>query len=410
MTFDERMRDGLRGGSSLIQDAATEELIGEVLARGRRRRLVRQTTAIVAILAALGAAVVVTPKMLHAHGGVRRTVPAVPPNRPGTITTVVGTGEATSAGDGGPSISAAIAYPIDLDFDRGGNLYVLEHEDPQVVRKIDTSGAITTVVGPGAPGKAGNVVLGTTTGATGLAIDAAGSVYVAGGVGGMTEFRVIRVDSSGNVATVAGTGSPGTAGDGGPATAARLRNIWDVAVDLDGNLYIAENARIRKVDADGVISTVAGAETSPGTRIGRVTGVAVDPSGSVYFIDYGRDRIFRIEKDGELTAIAGQGEAHGCFGGDGGPAANASFCAPEHLAVDVEGSVYVADTYNHRIRRIGTDGIITTVAGNGEQGFSGDGHDAVDARLSEPASVAVGPDGALYIADSGNHRIRRVLI
>jgi sugar lactone lactonase YvrE len=385
MTFDERMRDGLRGGSSLIQDAATEELIGEVLARGRRRRLVRQTTAIVAILAALGAAVVVTPKMLHAHGGVRRTVPAVPPNRPGTITTVVGTGEATSAGDGGPSISAAIAYPIDLDFDRGGNLYVLEHEDP-------------------------NVVLGTTTGATGLAIDAAGSVYVAGGVGGMTEFRVIRVDSSGNVATVAGTGSPGTAGDGGPATAARLRNIWDVAVDLDGNLYIAENARIRKVDADGVISTVAGAETSPGTRIGRVTGVAVDPSGSVYFIDYGRDRIFRIEKDGELTAIAGQGEAHGCFGGGGGPAANASFCAPEHLAVDVEGSVYVADTYNHRIRRIGTDGIITTVAGNGEQGFSGDGHDAVDARLSEPASVAVGPDGALYIADSGNHRIRRVLI
>lgn len=200
---------------------------------------------------------------------------------------------------------------------------------------------------------------------------------------------------------------------------AKLANVWDVAVDEEGNVYIAGGKRIRKVDTSGVITTIAG-NGIPGfsgdggpaatAQISRVTGVAVGPSGGVYFIDYGNDRIRRIDSAGVITTIAGSGEEAPCFSGDGGPATEAHFCGPEHLWVDPEGNVWVADSYNNRIRVIDMDGFVTTVAGTGARGYSGDGEPALQAQLDLPSGVAVGPDGAIYIADSENDRVRKVLL
>ncbi|MGH2652049.1 MAG: hypothetical protein ACRDHK_12680, partial [Actinomycetota bacterium] len=342
-----------------------------------------------------------------------------PPSGKSIITTVAGDGTGGSPGEGGPATQAGVGYPVDLGFDTAGSLYILEHAYPQRVRKVDASGTITTVVGPGAPGEAGNIVLSRTFGATGLAVDPVGNVYVAGGEGGFTENRVIRVAPSGDVTTVAGTGLPGFSGDGGPATEAKVTHIWDVALDPDGNVYIAASARIRKVDTDGIITTLAGTGSrgfsgdggpAQGAQVDRLTGVTVDASGSVYFIDYGNGRIRKIDTHGVITTIAGPAEGRGCLSGDGGQATEASFCGPEHLSVDPEGTIYLADTGNHRIRMIDTQGIVTTIAGTGTPGFSGDGAPALKAQLSEPSGVAVGPDGVIFIADSGNNRVRAVSI
>jgi sugar lactone lactonase YvrE len=418
MALDRRLRDELRAASSTMPDLPADAVVHSVVVRGHRRRMARRLRIAFVVLAAIAAAAVVSPRVLDEIRSWERPRPATrPPSGPPIITTVAGDGSGGSAGDGGPATEAMLRYPVDLGLDAAGDLYILEQEYPQRVRRVDASGTITTVVGPGAPGEAGKVVLARTFGATGLAVDPEGNVYVAGGEGGFTENRVIRVTPSGDVTTVAGTGEPGFSGDGGLATEAEVTYIWDVAVDARGNLYITANARIRKVDKNGIITTLVGTGTkgfsgdagpAQGAQVDRLTGVTVDTNGNVYFIDYRNDRIRRIDTRGVITTIAGAGEGRGCFSGDGGPATEASFCGPEHLSVDTEGNIYLADTYNHRIRMIDADGIVTTIAGTGTQGFSGDGGSALQARLSEPSSVAVGPDGAIYIADSGNNRVRAV--
>jgi len=420
MALDRRLRDELLAASSAMPDLPANAVVHTVVVRGRRRRMVRRLRIAVVVLAAIAAAAAVSPKVLEGIRSLKEPRPATrPPSGPSIITTVAGDGTGGSPGDGGPATEAMLGYPVDLGFDAAGNLYILEHEYPQWVRKVDASGTITTVVGPGAPGEAGDSVLAGTFGATGLAVDPEGNVYVAGGEGGFTENRVIRVAPSGDVTTVAGTGLPGFSGDGGPATEAKVTHIWDVALDTEGNLYIAASARIRKVDKNGIITTLAGTGTkgfsgdggpAQGAQVDRVTGVTVDTSGNVYFIDYGNGRIRKIDTHGVMTTIAGPGEGRGCFSGDGGPATEASFCAPEHLSVDPEGTIYLADTYNHRIRMIDAEGIVTTIAGTGTPSFSGDGGPALEAQLSEPSGVAVRPDGVIYIADSGNNRVRAVSI
>jgi hypothetical protein len=423
MALDRRLRDGLRGASSAMPDVAADAVIHSVVVRGRRRRMLRRLRVAFVVLAAIAAAAAVSPRVLDEIRSWERPRPATrPPSGPPIITTVAGDGSGGSAGDGGPATEAMLRYPVDLGFDAAGDLYILEHEYPQRVRKVDASGTITTVVGPGAPGEAGRVVLARTFGATGLAVDPEGNVYVTGGEGGFTENRVIRVAPSGEVTTVAGTGERGFSGDGGPATEAEVTYIWDVAVDAEGNLYIAANARIRKVDTNGIITTLAGTGArgfsgdggpAQGARVDRLTGVTVDTNGNVYFIDYRNGRIRRIDTHGVITTIAGPGAGKACLSadnGDGGPATEASFCGPEHLSADAEGNVYVAETGLHRIRMIDAEGIVTTVAGNGTSGFSGDSGPALHAQLSEPSGVAVGPDGVIYIADSGNNRVRAVSV
>ena len=229
--------------------------------------------------------------------------------------------------------------------------------------------------------------------------------------------RIRRVDLLGAITTIAGTGENGFNGDIGPAAMAQLDRPFGVAVDSAGVVYFADafNHRIRRVDPSGAISTIAGAggwgyggDGGPAiaARLDLPTSVAVDEAGNVYFADTENDRIRRVDPSGVIATVAGTGQSG--FNGDGGPAVQAQLDTPYGVAVDKAGNVFVADTFNHRIRRVDSSGAITTIAGNGERGFGGDGGPAVEAQLNEPRGVAVDAGGAVYFSDEGNDRIRRV--
>jgi len=231
------------------------------------------------------------------------------------------------------------------------------------------------------------------------------------------EHRVWRRESDGTLTVVAGTGEVGFDGDGGPATEAKLWTPTDVAFDSLGNMYIADtgNDRIRKVDSAGIITTYAGSgETGYGgdggpateAKLFSPTGVVVDPSGNLFIADRMNGRIRRVDPLGIITTYAGGG-SYGSVG-DGGLATEAWLNSPNDITLDSEGNLYIADTRNHRIRKVGTDGIINTVAGTGMGGFSGNGGAAVNAQIFSPYDVAVDREGNLYIADYENWRIRRV--
>jgi len=217
--------------------------------------------------------------------------------------------------------------------------------------------------------------------------------------------------------TVAGTGMPGFGGDGGPATEASIGNPTAVALDSRGNLYIADvyNERIRRVDRSGIISTVMGTgSTDPQTEdlpaietnLSSAYGIATDSRDNLYVLSRLHGKVFKVRPDSIARRIAGTGERG--FAGDGGPALEAQISVPCHLVADGHGVLYLADSGNRRIRRITRDGIITTIAGTGEEGFGGDGGPAIEARLGFPSAIAIDEEGNLYIADFINHRIRRV--
>src|ERR1700751_4501787 len=219
------------------------------------------------------------------------------------------------------------------------------------------------------------------------------------------------------IQTVAGNGTSGFSGDNGAAATASLSEPFGVAVDAVGNLYIADtsNHRIRKVDASGVITTVAGNGTEgfsgdggPATSAALNTpiGVAVDVAGNLYIADSFNNRIRKVNATGIITTVAGNGDAR--FSGDHAAATNGSLRAPFGVAVDKVGNVYIADTSNQRIRKVDASGTITTVAGNGTEGFSGDGGPAAQARLNFPTGVTVDRAGNLFITDQSNNRIRKV--
>lgn len=219
------------------------------------------------------------------------------------------------------------------------------------------------------------------------------------------------------ITTVVGTGVAGFSGDGGPAIHALISNPTAVALDRQGNLYIADvyNHRIRKVNSQGTISTVMGTGISdPQTgdhpaiemNLNSAYGIATDAENSLYVLDRIRSRIFRVEPDGTAKRIVGTGENG--FAGDGGPAIDAQLMNPNHLVVDSGGSLYIADSGNRRIRRVSPDGIISTVAGTGDDGFANDGGPALNAPIAFPSAIAIHKNGSLYIADFLNHRIRRV--
>ena len=231
------------------------------------------------------------------------------------------------------------------------------------------------------------------------------------------------MDAAGVISTVAGAGSFGFGGDGGPAAAGQLRSPSGVAVDGAGNLYIADtdNHRIRKVDATGTITTIAGTgepvvglivwdvgDGGPATAapLSSPGGVAVDGGGNVYIADTGRSRIRKVDAAGVISTVAGS--FLGGFGGDGGPAVEAALYYPEGVAVDGAGNLFIADSLNDRIRKVDAAGVISTVAGTGSFGFSGDGGPGVEAQLNDPADVTTDGAGNLYIADRYNDRIRKV--
>ena len=374
----------------------------------------------------------------------------------GTIETIAGTGDWGEEGDGGPAVSAELTAVYGLAVDRQGNLYIADSWSDRI-RKIDAAGTISTIAGTGEEGQSGDG--GPATQARlnrprGVAIDTAGNVYIADA----DNHRIRRVDASGTITTVAGTGDRGYSGDGGLATEATLAEPYAVTVDFLGNVFIADadNKTVRKVDSQGIITTVAGTGPRAGGRrsgiatqvyIRRPRALASDRAGKVYIADSSLDRILRldagriieviefgqreirgpndvaadasgnayivfgsthrvlkVDPSGLVTSFAGSGRRG--FSGDGGPAVNARFAFPRGVATDDQGNVYIADSLNNRIRKVDTGGTVTTIAGTGDRGHSGDRGPATSARFNYPTSLAVGADGAIYLADYRNHRIR----
>lgn len=340
----------------------------------------------------------------------------------GVIGTVAGDGFTDSsglgryAGDGGPAIRASLSRPFDVAVDAGGNLYIADTFNSSI-RKVTPDGSISTVAGTGNGGGFGNPAAGVTLSSPdGVSVDAAGNIYIAD-----TGHNVVRkLTPAGVATTVAGTGAGGFGGDGGPAIAATLTFPGRAIVDAAGNLYISDttNNRIRKVSASGIISTIAGLGPT-GTFAGGFSGdggqavqasintpegLAVDSSGALYFADNQNLRIRKISLDGSIATIAGSGTFK--FSGDGGSAASASLHQPSSVAVDAAGGFFIADTLNHRVRKVTPDGRIVTVAGNGSASFSGDGGTAISAGLGNPTGVTLDQRGNVYVAAAG--RVRKI--
>ena len=335
----------------------------------------------------------------------------------GIITTVAGNGTVNYGGDGGPATSASLYNPVGVAFDGTGNFYIADQQNHRI-RKVATSGIITTAAGTGLftfGGDGGAATAANLANPSGVAVDGTGNLYIADAL----NQRIRKVSTNGIITTVAGTGTAGFGGDGGAATAANLNNPVGVAVDGAGNLYIADsqNHRIRKVATSGIITTVAGNGTTSNSGDGGLAtasgfnytaGVALDGTGNLYIADQGNHRIRKVATNGIITTVAGNGTAG--YSGDGGAATAANLANPASVVVDGTGNLYIADFGNNRIRKVSTSGIITTVAGNGSHGFSGDGGLATAAVLDNPFNVAVDGMGNLYISDSGNQRVRKVTV
>jgi uncharacterized protein (TIGR03437 family) len=377
-----------------------------------------------------------------------------------TISTLAGGGLPVNI----PGTSASLGSPASVAVDRAGNVYFATQNT--VLRLDAATGILTLVAGNGTPGFSGDnglAISAQLNSPAGVAVDSAGNVYISDG----GNYRVRKV-SNGVIATVAGNGTPGSGGDNGPAASAQLYNPGGVAVDSAGNLYIADqfNFRVRKVSngvittvagggssladnvqatsaalnypmgvavdsadnlyiavasdnfvpglirevTNGIISTVAGggssvADNVPATsaQLGYLLGVAVDSAGNLYIADTSNSRIRKVS-NGVIATVAGSGAPF--FGGDNGPATSAQLWYPEGVAVDSAGNLYIADTLNNRIRKV-SNAVITTVAGGGTCCFSGDNGPATSAQLSNPQGVAVDSAGNVYIADSGNYRVRK---
>jgi serine/threonine protein kinase/sugar lactone lactonase YvrE len=378
----------------------------------------------------------------------------------GRLQTVAGDGQGRFAGDGGLATQASLLHPSGIAFDRQGNLFIADQNNGRI-RQVGTDGRIRTVAGLGV-----TVRLGCPTG---VAVNRKNELFIAdpckrqvfvlrsgrltvlGGTGsgrdepsgdggpataasfdewalamddhdnllisGPSSGHAYRI-TDGTFKVVSGNGKWRTTSDGTPAREAVFTSVFRIALDPEQNLVISDPQAnlLYRIDRKGFVYQVAGQQQRQGYRengsaresyLNQPNGLRVQRDGTILFVDSGNHRIRKVTPDGSIKLVAGNGQA--AYRGDGGSALDASLNGPVGLAVDSAGNIYVADANNNRIRKITPDGKIQLVAGNGQQGFSGDGGPPELAALNSPRGVEVGPDGAIYICDSQNRRVRRVL-
>lgn len=341
----------------------------------------------------------------YSDGRVRRV------DQVGTVTTFAGGGDSAHPVADGGLATGAVINPTGLAFDASGNLLVMGGAG---IRRVSPAGIITTVRVQDCPCDFGSGYAGDIAGRSAVAVDPTGRIHIiASGV-------VLRIDDAGTLRRVAGGGAPADGvGDGGPATNSRLADPADLAFDAAGSLFVTENAghRVRKIDLTGTITTVAGGGNptdglgdggpAVAANLSHPAGIVVGPDGALYVSDTWHKRLRRIS-EGVITTVAGNGLTS--TGGDGGPASKAQLSSPEGIVRDAVGNTYVAETGADRVRKIDAVGQISTLAGNGPAGAPsyGDGGAASLSTLSDPQSVAVHANGNVFIADSAHARVRRV--
>ena len=320
------------------------------------------------------------------------------------VTTFAGSGAQGSAD--GTGTAASFMFPSGVTVDASGNVYVADTLNHKI-RKISPGGVVGTLAGSGTQGSTD----GTGTAASfnqpkGVAVDASGNVYVAD----TQNSKIRKISSSGVVTSLAGSGTQGSMD--GTGTAASFNQPTGVAVDASGNVYVADtqNSKIRKISSSGVVTSLAGSGTQGSTdgtgtaaSFNQPTGVAIDASGNVYVADIDNNKIRKISSSGVVTTLAGSGTS----GSTDGAGMGASFSMPRGVVVDASGTVYVADFGNKKIRKISSDGVVTTLAGSGTVG-STDGAGTV-ASFNYPAGIAIDTSGTVYVADMSNCKIRKIV-
>ncbi len=338
-------------------------------------------------------------------------------SRAQTITTIAGTGV---QGYNGDNIAASIAQlnsPAYVIPDNSGNIYIADLLNHRV-RKIDVNGFITTIAGTGSTAYNGDNIAATVASLynpTAVAFDQTGNLYIADG----NHSRIRKINTTGFITTLAGTGTFGFNGDEMQANTSQVNFPTDgLLVDASGNIFFSDtyNHRIRKVSPSGVISTIAGTGvagyngdniSAASAQLNLPYGLALDATGNLYVADGQNHRIRKISTTGVITTVAGTGVAG--YNGDNIPATSATLNDPQGFAIDAAGNLYISDSYNNRIRKVNKNtGIITTVVGTGSAGYNGDNIPATSAQIRSSVSITFDAAGNLFIADLGNHRVRKV--
>ena len=328
------------------------------------------------------------------------------------IFTIAGKGAAGFSGDGGPALMAEFQGLKGLASDPAGNIYIADVYNHRI-RKVNISGIISTFAGNGALGFSGDggaATLADLNYPVGVATDGSGNVFIADEGNG----RIRKVDVNGIISTVAGTGNT-YGGDGGPATSAGIGIPESVCLDGSGNMFIGDwNGRVRKVNTSGIITTVAGGGTpgfigdgGPATlaELKSVSGVAVDNAGNLYISDEVDRRVRKVNASGIISTFAGDGTSG--FSGDNGSATLAKLQGPKAVSTDASGNIYISDYANMRVRKVNSAGIITTFAGGGTV-FPGDGNLATNVQIAGPQGTAIDGSGNIYITDYVYRCVRKV--
>lgn len=318
----------------------------------------------------------------------------------GTLIVFAGNGLPGFSGDQGQAVNASLRGPQGLVIDAAGNLFVSDSADNRV-RKVSPDGTITTVAGTGVAGFSGDgpATANQLNQPRGIAVDIAGNLYIADSANN----RVRKVTPGGFMTTFAGAGVSANNGDGGSAALANLNTPAAVKLDAAGNVLVATLGAIRKIALDSTITT---AFTANGGLTLNPAGLAIDLQNNLYVSEGSSQVVFKIAPGGGVTVVAGNGAS--IFSGDGGPAINASLNGPAGLEISPAGVLFVADRGNLRVRSIDLNGIVRTFAGNGNYRFSGDGQSAFSAAMRQPVSVATDSLGDVFIADLLNNRIRKI--